>query len=207
LGAFTTAWLKTQAGLGEGRVLLVSSAAFIGGLSSLWLLGPRLDRLGSRPVMLFCMAVWLVIVSGWAALAGGVLRPAMPTLLALQFLMGLASALVNMANVRLAMAIIPPMGRDHFFALFSVVGSLAMGLSPILWGVLIDGFRELDWVWHGFAINRYSLFFALTAVVLLGTVGFCARLEEPKAASMEALLREILIESPQRVWVRLWPRA
>jgi hypothetical protein len=38
-------------------------------------------------------------------------------------------------------------------------------------------------------------------------LGLCARLEEPKAASMEALLREILIESPQRVWVRLWPRA
>lgn len=207
LGAFTTAWLKTQAGLGEGRILLVSSAAFLGGLSSLWLLGPRLDRLGSRPVMMFCMALWLVIVGGWGALAGRVLQPTIPVLLGLQFLMGLAAALVNMANVRLAMAIIPVMGRDHFFALFSVVGSLVMGLSPILWGVLIDGLRGLDAVWHGFAINRYSLFFALTAVVFLAAFGLCARLEEPKAASMEALLREILIESPQRVWVRLWPRA
>lgn len=207
LGAFTTAWLKTEAGLSEGRVLLISSAAYLGGLSSLWLLGPRLDRLGSRPVMMFCMALWLIIVGGWGALAGRVLQPTLPVLLGLQFLMGLTAALVSMANVRLAMAIIPPMGRDHFFALFSVVGSLVMGLSPILWGVLIDGLRGLDVAWQGFALNRYSLFFALSALVFLASLGLCARLEEPKAASMEALLREILIESPLRVWVRLWPRA
>lgn len=207
LGAFTIAWLKTQANLGEGHVLLVSSAAYLGGLSSLWLLGPRLDRLGSRPVMMFCMAAWVVIVAGWMALAGRVLQPTLPILLVLQFLMGLAAALVNMANVRLAMAIIPVMGRDHFFALFSVVGSLAMGLSPILWGVLIDSLRGLDVAWHGFAVNRYSVFFALTGLGFLVSFGLCGRLEEPKAASMEALLRDILIESPQRVWVRLWPKA
>jgi MFS family permease len=207
LGAFTIAWLKTQANLSEGQVLLVSSAAYLGGLSSLWLLGPRLDRLGSRPVMMFCMAAWVVIVAGWMALAGRVLQPTLPILLALQFLMGLAAALVNMANVRLAMAIIPVMGRDHFFALFSVVGSLAMGLSPILWGVLIDSLRGLDVAWHGFAVNRYSVFFALTGLGFIVSFALCARLEEPRAASMEALLRDILIESPQRVWVRLWPKA
>lgn len=207
LGAFTIAWLKTQAGLSEEHVLLVSSVAYLGGLSSLWLLGPRLDRLGSRPVMMFCMVAWVVIVAGWTALAGRVLQPTLPILLALQFLMGLAAALVNMANVRLAMAIIPVMGRDHFFALFSVVGSLAMGLSPILWGVLIDSLRGLDLAWHGLAVNRHSVFFALTGLGFLVSFGLCARLEEPKAASMEALLRDILIESPQRVWVRLWPKA
>ena len=70
LGAFTTAWLKTEGGLSEGQVLLVTSAAYLGGLSSLWLLGPRLDRLGSRPMMLFCMTAWLLIAGGWMALAG-----------------------------------------------------------------------------------------------------------------------------------------
>jgi MFS family permease len=207
LGAFTTAWLKTEAGLSEGHVLLVSSVAFLGGLSSLWVLGPRLDRLGSRPVLMFCMAAWLVIVAGWFALAGHVLHATMPILVTLLFLMGLTTALANMANVRLAMAIIPVMGRDHFFALFSVVGSLAMGVSPILWGVLIDTLRGVNVTWHGFAVNRYSLFFALTALVFGATFWLCQRLEEPKAASMEALLRDILIESPQRVWVRLWPKA
>ena len=77
----------------------------------------------------------------------------------------------------------------------------------VLWGVLIDSLRGLDVAWPGFALNRYSLFFALTGLVFVVTIGLCQRLEEPKAASMEALLRDILIESPQRVWVRLWPKA
>jgi hypothetical protein len=32
------------------------------------------------------------------------------------------------------------------------------------------------------------------------------RLDEPEAASLEDLLREILIQSPQRFWLRFWPR-
>ena len=44
---------------------------------------------------------------------------------------------------------------------------------------------------------------ALAFLVLLVIV---RRLDEPKAASMEALLREILIQSPQRFWLRFWPR-
>jgi hypothetical protein len=31
-------------------------------------------------------------------------------------------------------------------------------------------------------------------------------LHEPKAASLEALLTDIIIESPQRLWLRFWSR-
>src|SRR5207249_4334165 len=43
--AFTVAFLKVEAGMSEGEILLVSSTFFLGGLSSLWVLGSRLDRL------------------------------------------------------------------------------------------------------------------------------------------------------------------
>ncbi len=43
-----------------------------------------------------------------------------------------------MANTRLAMAVIPVMGRNHFFAIYSVVGNVTLGLAPIGWGLLID---------------------------------------------------------------------
>jgi MFS-type transporter involved in bile tolerance (Atg22 family) len=104
------------------------------------------------------------------------------------------------------MAVIPAMGRNHFFALYSVLGSLTLGLSPILWGILIDAFGPLQTAWGRFEWNRYTVFFVGVELVLLGTLIFSRRLEEPEAASMEELLKEILIQSPQRVWVRLWPR-
>ena len=81
-----------------------------------------------------------------------------------------------------------------------LAGGAECGVTP----VGVGGFHGR---WLGLEWNRYSLFFALTGLVFVVTFGLCQRLEEPKAASMEALLRDILIESPQRVWVRLWPKA
>ena len=68
--AFTVAFLKTETGMSEGQILLVTSIAFLGGLSSLWLLGSRLDRLGSKPVLTFCFAAWVAVLGGWICLSG-----------------------------------------------------------------------------------------------------------------------------------------
>jgi len=205
-GAFTVAWLKAEAGLVEGRVLLVTSAAFVGGLSSLWILGARMDRLGSKPVITASLLLWLALAAGWIALAGRAVPANTALLLTLHFFMGLCGSMCGMANVRLAMAIMPAMGRSHFFALFSVVASLTLGLAPVLWGLLIDaiGSRRFDAL--GLEWNRYALFFAGVLAVSLATLALCRRLDEPKAASVEVLLRDVLLEPPQRLWLRFWPK-
>jgi MFS family permease len=113
---------------------------------------------------------------------------------------------VSMANVRLAMAIIPLMGRNHFFALFSVVGNLTQGVAPILWGLLLDGLGSQTWRWSLFVVNRYVVFYLAVAVVF-GVAFILSRwLEEPRATRMDELLREVFIDSPIRFWVRFWPR-
>jgi MFS family permease len=206
MSTFTVAFLKTEAGIPEGKIMFVTSTAFLGGLSSLWLLGSRMDRLGSKPVLTFSFVAWMIILGGWLALSGRLLSAGLGFILVLQFLMGLSAALVSMATTRLAMAVIPVMGRNHFFALYSVVGSLTLGLSPILWGIVIDAFGPLQIAWSRFEWNRYTIFFAGVELVILATLIFSRRLEEPEAVSMEKLLKEILIQSPLRVWVRLWPR-
>ncbi|MDQ6632925.1 MAG: MFS transporter, partial [Verrucomicrobiota bacterium] len=192
--------------LAAGKILFLSSTAFLGGLSSLWFLGARLDKLGSKPILTFSFFTYLIILSGWIGLAGGVFRPMLLLLLLIQFLTGLSAALISMANTRLAMAIVPVMGRNHFFALYSVIGSLTLGLSPILWGLFIDLIGPIHFVATGIIWNRYSIFFAAVALAFCAAIFLAAKLEEPEAASMEELLREILIQTPQRVWIRLWPR-
>lgn len=206
MSAFPVAYLKVMGGMADGKILLLTSVSFLGGLSSLWLLGSRLDRLGSRPVVCFCLALWLVVVAGWMAIAGDVVLPKRWLIMTLQYFMGLLAAVVAMANLRLAMAIIPPMGRNHFFAAYTVVGSVALGLAPIGWGLMIDAVGPWKAVWLGVEWNRYTVFFSATAVVYAVALALALRLEEPEAVSMEELLREILIQSPQRLWVRLWPR-
>ncbi len=111
-----------------------------------------------------------------------------------------------MANTRLAMAIIPVMGRNHFFAIYSIIGNVTLGLAPIGWGLLIDAVGARSATWLGLAWNRYTVFFAAAALAFVVTLVLARRLHEPEAASMEDLLREILIQSPQRFWIRFWPR-
>jgi MFS family permease len=202
---FTVAFLKVQTHWVDSEILLVASTAFLGGLGSFWLLGSRLDRLGSRPVLVLSFFCWIVIAAGWALVAARVVGPWLVLILFLQVLMGLFAAVANMANTRLAMAIIPTMGRSHFFAIYSVVLNVTLGIAPIVWGLLIDALNPLAVSWHGWEWNRYSVFFAAVALSFLVTLGLSQRLEEPTAARMDDLLLEIL-KSPQRFWLRVWPR-
>lgn len=206
LSTFMVAYLKSETTLSEQSILLVCTTIFIGGLCSLWLLGTRLDRFGSKPVLVFSCLVWVLVIGGWIALAARLVAVNIPLIVGLVFLMGLGASLVNMSNTRLAMVIVPVMGRSHFFALFSVVGSLTLGLAPIGWGLLIDAFGPLEVDWNGFEWNRYSVFFVGVLFWFFVTLYLCRRLEEPKAAGLKELLQETLIKSPQRFWFRLWPR-
>jgi len=71
--------------------------------------------------------------------------------------MGLLAALVQMSNTRLAMAIVPVMGRNHFFAIYSVVNNVTLGLAPIGWGLLIDAVGTRSPIWLGLAWNRFTI--------------------------------------------------
>src|SRR5436305_1172317 len=68
-----------------------------------------------------------------------------------------AYALVIMNNTRLTMVLTQVMGRSHFFALYSVVANLALGLAPVLWGLVIDAFGARQFRWHHAELNRFSL--------------------------------------------------
>ncbi len=205
LNTFTVAYLKSEAGLAEGTILYISSVMFLGGLFSL-LIGTRLDRLGSKPIMTLSFVCWLAIVGGWISIAGRVVYGSLTLILTLQLLTGLGAALVNMANIRLAMAIVPEMGRSHFFALFSVVLNLTLGVAPVCWGLLIDFVAQVQFRWGGIEWNRFSIFFAGSAISFFATLCLCRRLEEPTASNVQRVLRELLIESPQRAWGRLWEK-
>jgi MFS family permease len=205
LNAFTVAYLKTQTVMSEGRILLVTALAYLGGLAGLTYFESRTDRLGSKPVLAFCLWAWMGIMGGWFMLGARAIPPYLLFLIILELFMGLAYALVNMNNTRLAMLIAPTMGRSHFFALYSVVTNLALGLAPVFWGLIIDAFGPRQFPWEGLELNRYSLFFLSVLGVFGLTLVLCHRLEEPKARNLEELIRELLL-SPQRLWLRVWPR-
>ncbi len=206
MGAFPIAYLKVSAGIPEGKILFLTAAMFIGGLCSLWLLGARLDRLGSKPALALGHVLFLGIAAGWFLLATKVVVVSVPSVLVLMFLTGLSASVIGMATTRLAMGVVPEMGRSHFFALYSVAGSLALGIAPVAWGVMIDVMQNAEIVWHGLDLNRYAWFFLAVFIAFLISLTQCHRLQEPTAASMEDLLKDILGQTPLRVWFRFWQR-
>lgn len=206
VAVFTVAFLKQLGVFSEGQILLVTSATFLGGLASLGLMRERLDRLGSKPALMLAQCLCLVTLAGWTAVAGRLLTPTLALVTALAMLSGLCGALVQLANTRLVMGIAPRMGRSHFFALFSVVSNVSLGVAPMLWGFAIDVVGSLERRAGGLEWNRFSLFFSAAAGFVLVASVLCRRLEEPEASSMETLSREVLIQSPQKLLLRLWHR-
>lgn len=200
LTTFVVTFLKTGAGLPEDQILYLMSLAFVGGVLSPWLAGPRLDRLGSKPLLAFSMVLGFVIGAGWWLAAGGALPVTASLAVPLMMLLGLVNALFSAANNRLAMEIVPRSGRNHFFAVFMVVWQITLGLSPVAWGLVLDAMGGWQAVTLGFHWTRYSVFFALVALAFVGAFALCQRLEEPRAAEVQRLFREILYEEPRRWW-------
>ncbi len=205
VSVFTVAYMKTALGLSEGWILLVTGLAFLGGLAGLVCFESRTDRLGSKPVLTTSLAAWAVILLGWLSFASRAVVPRLGWVLLLELGMGFAYALVNMNNTRLAMVLVPVMGRSHFFALFSVVSNLALGLAPVLWGVGMDALGGHRLVWGGLELDRFGFFFLGALGVLLLALLLCRQLDEPQARDVNELLQELL-RSPQRLWLRFWPR-
>jgi MFS family permease len=203
--AFTAAYLRGMGHLPEGSILTISSIFFIGGLLSLTI-GRHLDRLGSKPAITISCTLWILITLGWILIASGAVPLLLYSALALQFLMGFATSTFNMANVRLAMVISPPMGKTHFFAIFNVVANLTLGLAPVLWGLLIDLFAQTNQHYSAFTLNRYTIFYLATTLLFAITLYLTRRLEEPTAARVEDLIRQILLTTPQRFWARMFTR-
>ncbi len=79
----------------------------------------------------------------------------------------------NMANLHLGMEVVPERGKNHFFALSTVISSLGVGVVPILWGWLLDALGGLDLTAGPFHLRRHSVYFLgitlLSLLTLLAT--------------------------------------
>ena len=200
LTTFVVKYLKDGADLREDYILYYVSFSFIGGLASPWLAGPRLDRLGSKPMLQFTMVIGFLIGTGWWLAASGCIHPGVRLVLPLMGMLGLVNALFSASNTRLALQLAPRIARNHFFAIFMVVWQITLGLSPVGWGLLLDAIGGRSVALFGLDWNRYTVYFALVAISYTGAFALCRRLEEPRAADVHHLVRELIIQEPRRWW-------
>jgi len=165
LGVFTVEYLVVRGKFAESTILLLSASSFVGALAGLAITAPRLDATGSKPWLRHGLVIMALVILGWFFLAAGLL-PGWPALVAgLNFFGGLAGAIFGVANTRIMMGSVPAMGRNHFFALFTVVSGLGLGGAPMVWGAMLDTLGTLDVVLGVMTVNRYSVYFAALVVL------------------------------------------
>ena len=182
LGVFTVEYLVVREKFGEATILLLGSLSFVGALVGLAITAPRLDVTGSKPWLRRGLVLMALVIFGWFALAAGLL-PGWPGLVGgLNFLGGLAGAVFGVANTRIVMVSVPAMGRNHFFALFTVVCGLGLGGAPMAWGAVLDALGSLEVVAGPLSINRYSLYFAVLALLACWDVRLIPGLREGVSA-------------------------
>lgn len=170
LGVFTVEYLREFPKFDVSLVLYLSGISFIGALVSLPFVGRLLDDVGSKPVMAGALALFGITIFGWFLVAAGILPCSIWVIGTLNFISGVAGANFNLANVRIIMSTMPEMGRNHFFALFTVITSLGLGAAPIIWGVSLDFIGTYEAVTGAFHWKRHSIYFL--ALFLLNLVAF-----------------------------------
>jgi len=172
----------------------------------LWGFGHLVDRVGSRPLLGLATLVFVIHLSCWCAVAARLVPFNLTAIMAIQFTSGISISVFNLANTRLVMATVPPMGRSHFFALYTVVTSLVSGVFPILWGILLDALAGWGVSWSQWQWNQYSVCYAAVIVIMIVALVLRNRLSEPRAMTTDAFLRELFVETPSRAISRILAR-
>jgi hypothetical protein len=142
--------------------------------------GKLVDDAGSKPVMAGALGLFSLVIFGWFLVAAGVLPCTMWVIAGLNFVSGVAGANFNLANVRIIMATMPEMGRNHFFALFTVITSLGLGAAPIIWGVSLDVLGTFEAVTGVFHWKRHSIYFLALFFLNILAITFIRRLHEAR---------------------------
>jgi len=170
LGVFPVEYLRVQAGFSPSLIYGLSAFTFLGPMLILQPVGRKVDRLGAIPFMRISVLIFAAVLAIWFAMSSGVITPSWWLVLLLNLSGGAAMAAFNMANGHLWMSVVPESGKNHYFAVATVVTSFAAGVVPLLWGWLLDALGGLDLVEGPFHLRRHSVYFLGITLLSVATL-------------------------------------
>lgn len=185
LGAAAVFWVRyfrTSLHVSESKVLVVACATNGLLVLTLLLLASLADRVGAKRLLTFSGILFILHFIGWAMVAGRFLPFGYAVLLVQVTTLGAGTALWSLANIRCIMNIVPKTGRAHFLALYSFTGGITYGLSPLLWGPILDRLAHWEWAWARWHWNSFSLFYLVLTGTMLAAIAMLPLIAETKFA-------------------------
>jgi MFS family permease len=159
LAVFPIEYLRMQAHFSPSLIFALSAATFFAPLLILQWLGRIVDLVGSITVIRGSVLLFSGVLGVWFAMSAGLIHPNWKVVLLLNMTGGMGVAGFNLGNLHLGMSVVPEAGKNHYFALTTVITSLGLGLVPILWGTLLDSLGGMDLLVGPFHMRRHSVYF------------------------------------------------
>ncbi|MBK8048438.1 MAG: MFS transporter [Anaerolineales bacterium] len=167
--AFVTVFVRDQVGISAGAILWLIAGASLLGVLSLRLMRDRIDRLGSRPFLGLVFLWWVIYFGLWWLMAANLVTNAWLVAPLLLLAAGFFAAIYDISLTRLLMNTVGERpGMTQYFAFQSVIVSLLAGISPIMWGYLLDSLDNFELTIGGITLDGYA--------PLLGYNGCCSQL-------------------------------
>lgn len=175
LGVFPVEYLKVQAHFTPSVIYALSAGTFLAPLFIMQRIGSLIDRTGSVRILRVSVFSFAAVLGLWFAMSAGILPPDWKLVLLLNVTGGMAMSTFNMANLHLGMEVVPVEGRNHYFAVTTVITSFAMGIVPVLWGRALDALGTLDMAEGPFHLRRHSVYFLGICLLSFATL-LCTRI-------------------------------
>ncbi|MCE5230685.1 MFS transporter [bacterium] len=203
IGAFrlyTTVMLRDKLKFSENTILFFNAATLMAVVLSAWPWGLLADRFGSRPIMSLATRVLLVLLAFWFVLTLGVI-PANPWLLgAFYTLFGLGFNGFHISNQRMYLNSAPKKFPVLALSTIQVFYSLSFGVSPLLWGGALDVMKKMKWTAWGMEIDRYTIFFGVSLVILLAAKYMIRRLPNETGVMPRRVLSYVMVDVPANIF-------
>lgn len=174
--AFVIVFAREQIGIPDGVILWLTAAASLTGIVTVVFLRNRADHYGSKPFLWIVLGMWAGAIFLWMLLAGGVASTAAPLVAgALLIVGGVSAAAYDLTITRLLMNTVGDKpGNAQFFALNAALVNIVAASMPVVWGALLDAWKNVDVEIGNFDVNRFVLFFG-AEVLLMGLVAMALK--------------------------------
>ncbi len=175
--------------------------------------GPQVDRYGCKAVLSVCSSLYFLVILGWTFTTLPEKHAlTMPLLLFLHFLIGIASAGINVASTTIRMKMAPQAQATVFLTMSSLAANLGAAISPLLGGAFVDFFSvrhlkvAVEWVdpervvsFPAMFLTGYDFLFTVAFVLGLFTLGTLARIKEEGEAESEVVLEELMSQTRENL--------
>ncbi|MDE2903399.1 MAG: MFS transporter [Chloroflexota bacterium] len=177
--------------------------------------GGYVDRFGSKVVLSISSSLYLLVILGWTFTTTPEAHAlTVPLLIVLHFLIGIASAGINLASTTIRMKMAPQAQSTSYLTGASLAASLGAGIGPILGGAFVDFFSvrrfeiSIEWVdpartveFPAVFLTGYDFLFALAFLSGLVTLSVLGRVREEGESNREAVMSELAAQTRENLRV------